>query len=132
MSVIRALSSSKSDEQREKEKQKLERDYEKSNKKLDELVSRHYSELTRVMQAFGRVSSQVCSFKPLGFFLKIRISLQITTSRERMKAVRQSLEECKILLRCRREELRKLWLEGVEHKHALQLLDDMCVFHFSN
>lgn len=60
MSVIHALSASKSDDQREKEKQKLERDYEKSDKKLDELVSRHYDELTRVMQAFARVSTQVC------------------------------------------------------------------------
>jgi len=59
MSVIHALSASKSDEQREKEKLKLERDYEKSNKKIDELVNSHYNQLVQVMQAFAKVSTQV-------------------------------------------------------------------------
>lgn len=59
MSVIRTLSTSETDEQRDKEKGKLERDYKKSNRKLEELVSQHNEELTQVMQLFVKVSSQV-------------------------------------------------------------------------
>ncbi|KAK6635581.1 hypothetical protein RUM44_000835 [Polyplax serrata] len=105
MSLIRTLSTSETNEQREKEKNKLEKDHERSNRRLEELVSHHNQELTQVMQLFVKVSSL------------------ITSSRERIKTVKDNLQTCKTLLRCRRNELKKLWLEGIEHKHSLQLLE---------
>lgn len=67
MSLIRTLSTySDTDEQRDKEKGKLEKDYKKSNKKLEELVSLHDNDLTQVMQLFVKVSTQV---KLIFFFL---------------------------------------------------------------
>lgn len=48
MSVIRTLSASETNEQREKEKAKLESDYKICDQKLDELVSRHENDLTKV------------------------------------------------------------------------------------
>ncbi|XP_034169039.2 exocyst complex component 4 [Pangasianodon hypophthalmus] len=30
-----------------------------------------------------------------------------------------------MLLHCKRDELRKLWIEGIEHKHVLELLDEI-------
>ena len=30
-----------------------------------------------------------------------------------------------MLLHCKRDELRKLWIEGIEHKHVLNLLDEI-------
>lgn len=63
MSLIRTLSTySDTDEQRDKEKGKLEKDYKKSNRKLEELVSLHDNELTQVMQLFVKVSTQVKIF----------------------------------------------------------------------
>lgn len=54
MTVIRTLSTSDSNEQRDQEKTKLERDYKKSNQQLEELVSVNHDELTRVMNVrFG-------------------------------------------------------------------------------
>lgn len=50
MSVIRALSASETNEQREVEKAKLEKEYKRSDQKLDELVSLHEHDLTQVMQ----------------------------------------------------------------------------------
>lgn len=50
MSVIRTLSASESNEQRDREKAKLEKEYKKSDKRLDELVSVHDEDLTEVMQ----------------------------------------------------------------------------------
>ncbi|XP_046430735.1 exocyst complex component 4 isoform X1 [Neodiprion virginianus] len=107
MSVIRALSASETNEQREVEKAKLEKEYKRSDQRLDELVSLHDQDLTQVMQIFSTLSERV------------------TASREKIHAVKENLNACKQLLRCRREELMKLWLEGIEHKHLLQLLDEI-------
>ncbi|XP_063222641.1 exocyst complex component 4 [Bacillus rossius redtenbacheri] len=107
MSVIRTLSASESNEQRDREKAKLEKEYKRSDQKLDELVLLHDQDLTQVMQLFGKLSSRV------------------TASREKIHAVKENLHACKMLLRCKRDELKKLWLEGVEHKHVLQLLEEI-------
>lgn len=55
MSVIRTLSASESNEQRDREKAKLEKEYQKSDQQLDELVSLHHQDLTQVMQVFVRI-----------------------------------------------------------------------------
>ncbi|KAH0550385.1 exocyst complex component 4 [Cotesia glomerata] len=107
ISVIRALSASETNEQREVEKAKLEKEYKRSDQKLDELVSLHDQDLTEVMKIFSNLSERV------------------TSSREKIHTVKENLNACKQLLRCRREELMKLWLEGIEHKHVLQLLNDI-------
>lgn len=107
MSVIRTLSASESNEQRDREKAKLEKEYKRSDQRLDELISLHHNDLTQVMQVFAKLSSQV------------------TASREKVLAVKENLQACKMLLHCRRDELKKLWLEGVEHKHVLQLLEEI-------
>lgn len=54
-----------------------------------------------------------------------KLSATVTASREKILAVKENLQACKMLLHCRRDELKKLWLEGVEHKHVLQLLEEM-------
>ncbi|XP_029035264.1 exocyst complex component secretory 8 [Osmia lignaria lignaria] len=107
ISVIRALSASETNEQREIEKAKLEKEYKKSDQRLDELVSLHDQDLTEVMQIFSALSEKV------------------TASREKIHAVKENLNACKQLLRCKREELLNLWLEGIEHKHVLHLLKDV-------
>ena len=49
MTVIRTLSTSDSNEQRDQERSKLEKDFKKSNQQLQELVYTHHDDLTRVM-----------------------------------------------------------------------------------
>lgn len=48
MSVIRALSACETNEQRDREKAKLEADYKICDQKLDELVSSHENDLSKV------------------------------------------------------------------------------------
>lgn len=48
MSVIRTLSASETNEQREREKAKIDAEYRKSDKRLNELVSEHDRNLTKV------------------------------------------------------------------------------------
>ena len=50
MYVIRTLSTSESNEQREIEKRKLEKDYKKSDAKLDTLVQSNAKSLKEAMQ----------------------------------------------------------------------------------
>ena len=44
-------------------------------------------------------------------------------SQERIRAVKDSLQSCKNLLHCKRDELRRLWIEGVEMKTVYASLD---------
>ena len=37
-----------------------------------------------------------------------------------MAEVREKLQQCKQLLHCRQDELRSLWVEGIEHKQTMQ------------
>lgn len=105
--MIKTLDASETNEQREREKQKIEREFRKTDQRLNELVSRSDGDLTRVMQLFGKVSTE------------------ITASRERIHVVKENLQSCKQLLRCRREELRKLYTDAIQHKFVLEMLDQI-------
>ncbi|XP_058056922.1 exocyst complex component 4 isoform X2 [Anopheles bellator] len=107
VSVIKTLDASETNEQREREKLKIEREFRKTDLRLNELVSRSDGDLTRVMQLFGKVS------------------MEITASRERIHIVKENLQSCKQLLRCRREELRKLYTDAIQHKYVLEMLDQI-------
>uniref|UniRef100_A0A1Q3F4T8 Exocyst complex component Sec8 n=1 Tax=Culex tarsalis TaxID=7177 RepID=A0A1Q3F4T8_CULTA len=107
VSVIKTLDASETNEQREREKLKIEKEFRKTDQRLNELVSRNDGDLTRVMQLFGKVSTQ------------------ITSSRERIHVVKENLQTCKQLLRCRREELKKLYTDAVQHKYVLEMLDQV-------
>ena len=107
MRVIQTLSRSDSGEEREEEKTKLEQKFRESDIKLDHLVLQRQKELTQVMQRYAAVSNR------------------LTTSRSKIKSVKESLIACKELLHYKRDELKRLWLDGVEHRHVLELLEQM-------
>ena len=52
-----------------------------------------------------------------------KISQRLKLSRERVVITRDKLQTCQKLLHCKRDELKKLWLESVENKVVLELLD---------
>ncbi|XP_038070549.1 exocyst complex component 4-like isoform X2 [Patiria miniata] len=107
MSVIRTLSASEDLHQREVEKAKLEKAYRECDQRLDKLITVNYDTLTKTIQAYSAISSRIKS------------------ARERVKSLKSDLLSCKDLLHCRRDELRKLWLDGMEQKHVLTLLDQI-------
>ena len=41
--------------------------------------------------------------------------------------MKESLLACKSLLRCKRDDLKKYWMEGMEYNEVLSLLDRMYV-----
>ena len=107
MRVIRTLRDTDEQTEREDEKQKLEHKYRESDQKLDSLVLQRQKELTQVMQRYAAVSNR------------------LSTSRTKIKAVKESLIACKELLHYKRDELKRLWLDGVEHRHVLELLEQV-------
>ncbi|CAH0728045.1 unnamed protein product, partial [Brenthis ino] len=107
MSVIRTLSASETNEQREKERAKLEKEYKKSDAKLDELVAIHAQEITDVMQKFSAVGSALSAWG------------------QHCSAAEARLGACRALLRVRRDDLRRLWADARTHHHALRMLTDI-------
>ncbi|KAG8440070.1 hypothetical protein GDO86_006023 [Hymenochirus boettgeri] len=107
ISVIRTLSTSDDVEDRETEKGRLEEAYEKCDRDLDEKIEQHFTELTTAIRTYQSITER------------------ITSSRNKIKQVKENLLSCKMLLHCKRDELRKLWIEGIEHKHVLNLLDEI-------
>ncbi|XP_047550065.1 exocyst complex component 4 isoform X2 [Lutra lutra] len=105
--MARTLSTSDDVEDRENEKGRLEEAYEKCDRDLDELIVQHYTELTTAIRTYQSITER------------------ITNSRNKIKQVKENLLSCKMLLHCKRDELRKLWIEGIEHKHVLNLLDEI-------
>lgn len=53
------------------------------------------------------------------------ISQIVTNNREKIRKVKENLQDCKKKLRCRKNELKSLWIEGLEYKYMLKLLDEM-------
>lgn len=107
MNVIGTLSSLSSNEQRDREKAKLEREFKLSDQRLEKLVTAHHRDLANVMQVYSKVSTS------------------INDARTKIAAVKGQIAACRGLLHCRRDELKKLWLEGVEHKHVLFMLNQV-------
>uniref|UniRef100_A0A183IJL5 Exocyst complex component Sec8 n=1 Tax=Soboliphyme baturini TaxID=241478 RepID=A0A183IJL5_9BILA len=51
----------------------------------------------------------------------------VTAVRERIKVVKNNLASCKLLLQCKRDELKRLWLDAAEQKYVTRLLEEMLV-----
>lgn len=107
VTVIKSLDSSETNEERQKEKLKIEKEFKKTDLRLNDLVAQHDGDLSKVMQLFGQVSSK------------------ITTSRDKIHLVKTNLQECKKLLRCRRDELQKLWSDAMQQKYVAEMLDQV-------
>ena len=104
MSVIRTLHETDTGQEREEQKRKLEQEFKSCDAKLDKLVAKNQTDLSNVMQTYSTLSSR------------------LHNSRNKLSTVRESLVACKELLHYKRDELKKLWLDGVEQKHILQML----------
>ncbi|GFO03009.1 exocyst complex component 4, partial [Plakobranchus ocellatus] len=108
MSIVRTLSSSTADfEQREREKTRIEKAFRESDKRLGELVTENYQDVTKILQAFNGMTKS------------------INESRDKIHKIKEDLNSCKTLLHFKRDELRKLWKDGVEHKAVLSMLEQV-------
>lgn len=127
VSVIKTLDASETNEQRENEKKKIEKEYKKSDLRLNELVSKNDRDLTQVSPTvnylFKIILTKYVSLQVMLLFG--RISSEIISSRERIHVAKENLQACKKLLRCRRAELKKLWTDAIQQKYVLEMLDQI-------
>ncbi|XP_065828329.1 exocyst complex component 4-like isoform X2 [Oscarella lobularis] len=106
VSLIKNLAKDSSSEaQRDRVKDELTENYRREDEKLEKIVENHYDHLKGSVTAFTHISARVVE------------------SRNRIRTLRRTIDECKTKLRCRRDELRKLWTESVQSKETLRLLD---------
>lgn len=56
------------------------------------------------------------------------LSTQIYESKAKIQKVKESLKACKTKLNCKRDKLKKLWEEFLEHKYIIQFLEEMYVY----
>lgn len=54
-----------------------------------------------------------------------KISTEVNCSRDKIHSVKDNLQACKQLLRCRREELKKMYLDAVKNRHILEMLEQI-------
>ncbi|KAE9547867.1 hypothetical protein FO519_008919 [Halicephalobus sp. NKZ332] len=106
IAAIKNASSTSADQQ-EFQKKKLKEGFENSAKRVDELLSRHQKDVSNSLKTFRAVSSE------------------ITACRQRINSVKNALAASKVLLHCRREDLKKLWIENVEQKCVCNILQQI-------
>uniref|UniRef100_A0A914EAN8 Exocyst complex component Sec8 n=1 Tax=Acrobeloides nanus TaxID=290746 RepID=A0A914EAN8_9BILA len=107
INVIRTLTTSVSEDQKNLEKSRLERGYKESEQTIDTLLKAHEGDVSSCLDSFRKVSNQ------------------ISASRQRIQNVKNSLQTCKALLQSRRDDLKKLWLENSEQKCVSTFLDQI-------
>ena len=107
VSIVRTLVTSCDIDQREEEKIRLEKAFKESDRKLDNMVADHLNDLTSINVAFSKISSRV------------------THSQEKIKSIKGNLLSCKNLLHCKRDELRRLWIEGIKYKTVYAMMDEV-------
>uniref|UniRef100_A0A1I7XYA3 Exocyst complex component Sec8 n=1 Tax=Steinernema glaseri TaxID=37863 RepID=A0A1I7XYA3_9BILA len=107
INVIRTLTTSASEDQKQYEKSRLERGFKDSAYVIDKLVEEHQSDVNNCLHSFRNVSQR------------------ITASRERIHNVKNALQTCKSLLQCRRDDLKKLWMENAEQRCVANILQQI-------
>lgn len=107
MNVIRILTNSKDDAERDKIKKNLEDLLADSDQKLTKLVLKHQEELSVVVQSF------------------ISISNNLQKSLTKLAKAKQRLVECREKLASKLEELRRLSDESKKNEKILALLDQI-------
>lgn len=103
--VIRTLTTSPSQAQKELQRERLEKDFAVTSHNIDRLVSEHQHDLTSSLQTFRKVS------------------VKLKNAHERVRSLKNNLSSCKSLLQCKRDELKQLWFESAEQNRVVKLLE---------
>ncbi|XP_020616712.1 exocyst complex component 4-like [Orbicella faveolata] len=105
LEVINTLLSSDNVERRVIERERLQHELSGYDDKLNRQVEAHQEHLKSSIQTFTGISTRIAA------------------SLQKVKSLRENLLACKSLLHCKREELKKYWMDGLEYNEVLNLLD---------
>lgn len=109
--VIRDLADSYDDEERFAQREKLKADLDLAAERVDTLVRDHKDQLNGALITFGSIDEK------------------LRESQDKVRLVKSHLTLCKTLLRCKRDELKRLWLEDQKYKHMLKLIEKIEKVH---
>uniref|UniRef100_A0A8R1U1L6 Exocyst complex component Sec8 n=2 Tax=Onchocerca TaxID=6281 RepID=A0A8R1U1L6_ONCVO len=104
LNMIRTLTSNSSADQKELDRRRLEAGFAETSKEIDQLVLEHENDVGTCLESFRNVSTR------------------ITACREKVHSIRSSLLTCRSLLQCRRDDLKRLWMENAQQKHVSTIL----------
>ncbi|VDK47269.1 unnamed protein product [Anisakis simplex] len=122
LNMIRTLTTSSSEDQKELDRRRLEMGFAESSAEIDQLnghmddhrliyisaqemiVLEHENDVGTCLESFRSVSSR------------------LTACRERVHSVRNGLLTCRTLLQCRRDDLKRLWMENAQQRHVSYIL----------
>ncbi|KAL3998268.1 Sec8 exocyst complex component specific domain family protein [Acanthocheilonema viteae] len=104
LNMIRTLTSNSSADQKELDRRRLEAGFAETSKEIDRLVLEHENDVGTCLESFRNVSTR------------------ITACREKVHSIRSSLLTCRSLLQCRRDDLKRLWMENAQQKHVSTIL----------
>ncbi|XP_055946904.1 exocyst complex component 4-like isoform X1 [Argiope bruennichi] len=105
--LISELMSSKCDGDRLRTRARFEQHSEILDAKLNHLIKSHSPDLSRILESTSK-SIQV-----------------VSTAKEKCRALKERIISCKEILQCKRDDLRRLWLESLEHKYVYQILEEI-------
>ncbi|VDM30405.1 unnamed protein product [Hydatigera taeniaeformis] len=105
MSFIHGLLENSSKEVRERKRRLLERDYTETEEVLNVYLNEKYDEVTQILNIYRDVSED------------------LQKNRRAVQKMKRDIGQCKCLLSFNREELRRLWLELVEQRRSLELIE---------
>ncbi|XP_055937333.1 exocyst complex component 4-like [Argiope bruennichi] len=107
MNIIAELSVSKNNDDRKRKMLELKKDFDACDSRLVELISGHREQLSITMESFSKISAK------------------INSSRQGCRLVTEKLTACKKLLECKRDEIRRLRAESVEHREVINMLREI-------
>ncbi|KAI6651667.1 Exocyst complex component 4 [Oopsacas minuta] len=107
LNAIRRLILINDEEDRRDEQVKLERQLRETDLELQGRVTENFDKLRSVLETFNSVDE------------KVRVS------QVKVATLRNNLRDCKILLRCKRDDLQRLWKEQMEQKKVIELLEEV-------
>ena len=107
LDAIRRLILINDDEDRRDEKIKLEKQLRETDLELQTRVQENFEKLRSVLETFNSVDEKV------------------RASQTKVETLRNNLRDCKILLRCKRDDLLRLWKDQMEQKQIIELLEEV-------
>ncbi|KAM7539781.1 hypothetical protein Aperf_G00000020556 [Anoplocephala perfoliata] len=105
LSYCSVSQSCSSKEVRERKRRLLERDYTETEEVLNVYLNEKYSEVTQILNVYRDVSEN------------------LEKNRKAVQKMKRDIGQCKSLLSFNRDELRRLWLELVEQRRSLELIE---------
>lgn len=106
-SFIVELSVNKTDEDRERSRARLQRQFDSCDSRLNGMLKDNRENISSTVEYCGRIIKAV------------------SDSKDRCQALKNKITRCMAMLECNRDNIREMWLESLEHKYAHKILSEI-------